>query len=281
MNIDPTLESFQFTQNHIEQWMIDHALPTVTEVLPLPQEEIICYGTVSLLLKKKAGRATEASKSFFRDREHSSHPSQIFRASLKLLGNMLDLDTKLNAVAGSSITGHTKMNLIRSDTQYHVTFPDGTVLGEMNVQLEEALNSILEQQHSLEFEVFAPTRAIRETISKATKEKDAVARVQINVYGTLAASKAIGRELSQRKIYLQRPECVRSGSSYNNPHVLKLGDYKAIEVIQTSDVVEPTVEKVTGHVVKETITNVYSTLTRGQHLKALEGDPRLLTPLLW
>jgi hypothetical protein len=194
---------------------------------------------------------------------------------------MLDLDTKLNVVAGSPVVGHTQMNLTKSDAQYHVTFPDGTVLGEMNVQLEEALNSILEQQHSLEFEVFAPTRAIRETISKATKERDAIARVQINVYGTLAASKAVGRELSQRRIYLQRPECVRSGVSYDNPHVLKLGDYKATKVIQTSDVIEPTVKKVTGHVVKETITNVYSTLTRGQHLEALEGDRRLRTPLLW
>ncbi|KAF2630454.1 hypothetical protein BU25DRAFT_335088 [Macroventuria anomochaeta] len=172
------------------------------------------------------------------------------------------------------------MELVRSETQYHVVFPDGTALGEMNLQLEEALNSILEQQYSLEFEVFAPTRAIRETISKATKEKDAISRVQVNVYGTRAASKAVGRELSQRKIYLQRPECVRNGAVYNNPHFLKLGDHEATVSVPTSDVVEPIVEKITGQVVKEAITNVYCALTRGQNLVALEGDRRLRTPLL-
>jgi hypothetical protein len=33
--------------------MTDHALPTVTEALPLPQEEIVCYGTVRLIEKNQ------------------------------------------------------------------------------------------------------------------------------------------------------------------------------------------------------------------------------------
>lgn len=68
---------------------------------------------------------------------------------MKLLGIMLDLDNKLKTVAASPVPGHTQMNLNRTETQYHVTFPDGSALGEMNTQLERALNSILEQQHAL------------------------------------------------------------------------------------------------------------------------------------
>lgn len=199
---------------------------------------------------------------------------------MKLLGNMLDLDNRLGAAAASSIAGHSQMNLVRTETQYHVAFPDGTVLGELNLQLEEALNIILEQQCTLDFEVFAPIRAIRETISKATKEKDAIARVQINTYGTPSASITVGRELSQRKIYLQRPERVRDGIAYDNPHVLRLDNFEIDDTVQALELVDPPMEKTTGQIVKQTITNVFSALTRDQNLTALEGDRRLRTPLL-
>jgi SWI/SNF-related matrix-associated actin-dependent regulator of chromatin subfamily A3 len=199
---------------------------------------------------------------------------------MKLLGNMLDLDNKLSLAVNSPVPGHTQMELRQSDSQFFVVSPDGTVLGEMNLQLEEALNSIFDQQYTLEFEVYAPIRAIRETISKATKEKDAIARVQINVYGTRAASGAVGRELSSRKIYLQQPECIRSDTVYDNPHFLKLGEHEAAEDIKSSAVVESLPEENTRQVVKETISGVYSALTRGQHLQALEGDRRLSTSLL-
>lgn len=204
----------------------------------------------------------------------------MFQTPIKLLGNMLDLDNRLSSADASPVTGHSQMMLARVETQYHVTFPDGTALGEVNAQLEETLNIIFEQKYSLDFEVFAPTRAIRETISKAAKEKDAIVRVQINIYGTAVASKAIGKELSQRKLYLQRTEFVRSGIVYDNPHFLRLGVDEPTQTFQTSDVVEPIAEKATGEVIKEAITDVYSALTRGNNLMALEGDRRLVTALL-
>ena len=200
---------------------------------------------------------------------------------MKLLGNMLDLDNKLGSAAACPIVGHTQMRLVSSETQYHVVFPDGAALGEMNLPLEEALNSIMQQQqHLLQYEVFVPVRAVRETISKAAKEKDAIARVQINVYGTPTASKIVGHELSERKIYLQRPEHIRSGVVYDNPHILKLEDFETVEHIPTLEIEEPVVEKATGQIVKDAISNVYSSLTRGHNLTALEGDRRLRTELL-
>ncbi|KAF2630453.1 hypothetical protein BU25DRAFT_408393 [Macroventuria anomochaeta] len=48
-NIDPTLESFQFTQHHIEQWVTGHVVPEVLEAPQPPKEDLVCYGTVSLL----------------------------------------------------------------------------------------------------------------------------------------------------------------------------------------------------------------------------------------
>jgi SWI/SNF-related matrix-associated actin-dependent regulator of chromatin subfamily A3 len=117
---------------------------------------------------------------------------------------MAELDKRLSTTVASPIHGHALMQLTKPDNQYLITFDDGAVLGEANASLEQALNNISEQQYVLDFEVFAPVRAIRETISRATKEKDAIVRVQITIYGprkistipslTLSCTKKISRQ---------------------------------------------------------------------------------------
>jgi SWI/SNF-related matrix-associated actin-dependent regulator of chromatin subfamily A3 len=205
---------------------------------------------------------------------------QVFRSAIKLCGVMADLDKKLSSSAASPIHGHTLMHVTRPDNQYVVTFDDGTVLGEANASLEQALNNIAEQQYLLDFEVFAPVRAIRETISRATKEKDAIVRVQITIYGPRKSAQNIGRELSQLKIYLQRPDYVRDGADYDNPHVLKLANpqYTFPEVVVYTE--EKSLEKAADTTLTKTIEDVYSSLTRDKNLQGLEGDERLKTPLL-
>jgi SWI/SNF-related matrix-associated actin-dependent regulator of chromatin subfamily A3 len=190
---------------------------------------------------------------------------------------MADLDGRLKSSEASPISGHTILTITKLDGQFFVTFGDGAVLGEVNASLDKALTSISEQEYTLDFEVFAPVRAIRETITKATKEKDAIVRVQISVYGPRSFADGVGQELSRQKVYLQSPDYVRPGTDYDNPHVLKL---------QTSLPLNPTFadETATGKVadddLKKTISNVYSSLTRDQNLRSLEGDERLRTPLL-
>jgi SWI/SNF-related matrix-associated actin-dependent regulator of chromatin subfamily A3 len=172
------------------------------------------------------------------------------------------------------------MQLTKPENQYLITFDDGAVLGEVNASLEQALNNISEQQYLLDFEVFAPVRAIRETISRATKEKDAVIRVQITFYGPRKSAQIIGRELSQMKIYLQRPDYVRSGADYENPHVLKLVDEQPtfLDVIVHKE--DQSSEKATDDTLKKAVADVYSSLTRDKNLQGFEGDERLKTPLL-
>jgi SWI/SNF-related matrix-associated actin-dependent regulator of chromatin subfamily A3 len=154
------------------------------------------------------------------------------------------------------------------------------VLGEANASLEQALNNISEQQYVLDFEVFAPVRAIRETISRATKEKDAIVRVQITIYGPRKSAQSIGRDLSQLKIYLQRPDYIRNGADYDNPHVLKLVDqhHSLPDVIMHKE--DQSSEKATDNTLKKAIADVYSSLTRDKNLQGFEGDERLKTPLL-
>jgi SWI/SNF-related matrix-associated actin-dependent regulator of chromatin subfamily A3 len=205
---------------------------------------------------------------------------QIFRAAVKLCGNMADLDGRLKSSEASPISGHTLLTITKLDGQFFVTFGDGAVLGEVNASLEQALASISEQQYTLDFEVFAPVRAIRETITKATKEKDAIVRVQISVYGPRSFADGVGQELSRQKVYLQSPDYVRPGTDYDNPHVLKLTDLQTPLPLNPTFADETATGKVADDDLKKTISNVYSSLTRDQNLRGLEGDERLRTPLL-
>jgi SWI/SNF-related matrix-associated actin-dependent regulator of chromatin subfamily A3 len=194
---------------------------------------------------------------------------------------MAELDKRLSTTAASPIHGHALMQLAKPENQYLITFDDGGgVLGEVNASLEQALNNISEQQYLLDFEVFAPVRAIRETISRATKEKDAIVRVQITFYGPQKSAQTIGRELSQMKIYLQRPDYVRQGADYDNPHVLKLADQQHTfpDVIVHKE--DQSSEKATDNTLKKAIADVYSALTRDKNLQGFEGDERLKTLLL-
>ena len=172
------------------------------------------------------------------------------------------------------------MKLSKSGSQYHVAFLDDVVFGEANAQLEKALTNLDEQQLHLDFEVFVPVRATRETITRATREQEAVVRVQMNVYGLRIWSESVGQELSQNKIYLQRPDHIRGGTVYDNPHVLKFADSQETVAFTAVTADEPTDIKPADTSFRKVINDVYSSLTRNERLKGLEGHERLRTALL-
>lgn len=193
---------------------------------------------------------------------------------------MLVLDNILSTAAVNPVTGHVQLNLKEIETQYLVAFSDGHILGEINAQLEKALSNIKEQRLELDFEVFVHVRNTRDTISKATRGQEAVIRAQINVYGPLVSADSVGQEFSQNKLYLQRPDRVRDGVPYENPHVLKFTDN--IDAVPIANVVldEAHDSTTTGGFIQEVVADVYSSLTRNKNLKGLEGHERLQTPLL-
>jgi SWI/SNF-related matrix-associated actin-dependent regulator of chromatin subfamily A3 len=194
---------------------------------------------------------------------------------------MAELDKTLSMSEAGPIAGHTLMELAKVDDQFVIAFDHGRILGAVNESLEQALERISEQRYPLDFEVFVPVRAIRETISRASKEKDAIVRVQINIYGPRKVARGVGCELSQMKIYLQRPDYVRNGAEYDNPHVLKLVNRPNSVFNMTIDAeMEKISEKASYETLKKTIADVYTSLTRDRDLRGLEGDDRLKTSLL-
>jgi len=193
---------------------------------------------------------------------------------------MADLHRKLNTTASSPVPGHARMVIVKPEAQFIVAFPDGLVVGDANAQLDGALTSIAEQGYEMDLEVFAPISVIQETIGRAKKDKEAVVRVQINVYGPPTAACDIGREFSQQKIYLQRPIHIRDGYRYENPHILTLPGFDGSTPDIPTITEEPLPDKVGLQSLKSTLQNVYSSLTRDRNLHGLEGDERLNTDLL-
>jgi hypothetical protein len=195
------------------------------------------------------------------------------------MGNMVELDKKISSPGPSLLEGHHQMGIQKLDGQYLVTFLDGGVMGELNTQLEKVLDAVSSQL--LDLEVVAPKRAIREIIEKATKEREAIVRVNINVYGKRGEAQRTGQEFSKHKVYLQRPDCVRHGINYDNPHVLKLANVQALQsnsVMQVEINKKPQLGK--ADELRKIISAVYSSLKRGEALNELEGDQRLTTTLL-
>lgn len=121
---------------------------------------------------------------------------------------MAELDRRLSKGGPSPVQGHLQLELVLSESRFQISFPDRVVLGEVNNQLDNALLHIREQQHELRYEVFAPIKAMRETINKVPREKEAVVWVQVNLYGPLSAAGDVGREFSKAKLYLQSPDYV-------------------------------------------------------------------------
>jgi SWI/SNF-related matrix-associated actin-dependent regulator of chromatin subfamily A3 len=193
---------------------------------------------------------------------------------------MSDLDNRLRHQPAYPVEGHCQMVVTMLEDRFVVAFPDSTMLGEVNSQLEQALENL--NQLALSYEVIAPTKPILEIIHRALKDKDAVVRVNINVYGLKKDANQVGRELSTNKIYLQRPDHIQRGKEYDNPHTLKLPQFSQPSqqtcVVPVGAAKASEVDK--AEAFKKTMSQVYSSLTRSRKLVGLEGDDRLKTPLL-
>ncbi|RAR10299.1 dna repair and recombination protein rad5c [Stemphylium lycopersici] len=241
--------SLQETNQDIEQWVAEGEICRDLNDEPHHEEAHICYGT-------------------------------ILRAKIRLSGSMIELNQRLNSIETTPINGHIKLAVIKAEAQFFVAFPDGAVVGEVNAQADEAFGNIEEQGHQLDLEVYAPIRPIQEIIQRATKGKEAELRVQINVYGPRTGAKEIGKELSDRKLYLQRPTHRRYGSEYENPHILHIPGFESLGSESAIPLEEIVPQKATSKTLKNVVDDVYSTLTRNNDLQGLEGDERLNTSLL-
>jgi SWI/SNF-related matrix-associated actin-dependent regulator of chromatin subfamily A3 len=196
------------------------------------------------------------------------------------MGDMSEVESKLNSEVTSQAVGQWSFGITKHIPQLYLTFPDGTQFGLLNERTTKALDNIIDLP-SVQLEALVDLVALRETMCRAIRASDATIRVNINVYGTREARKEVGDLLSRSKIYLQHPDQIRGTSIYDNPHVLQLpGMETSSQSLKPDGVVESASKADKTGQFKSAISNVYASLKRSSHLKRMEGDNRLRTPLL-
>ena len=205
---------------------------------------------------------------------------KLYRVAVRLIGDMLQLDSKLKAINGSRPPESQIFEIRKSsDRQLVLGLCDGTHFASLNDQITKALGQIIDTP-LVRFDAIAQTRPLHESINRAQKASKADVRVDINIYGPRLASRQIGEVLSTHKVYLQRPDHYRG--TYDNPQILKFPGMQAQTLeqrpMETSK--GSVASSVTAAQFQKAISDVYGTLKRGTKLKRLVGGQRLKTQLL-
>jgi SWI/SNF-related matrix-associated actin-dependent regulator of chromatin subfamily A3 len=196
---------------------------------------------------------------------------------------MADADKKLLSIHRSSMPGYHVFRLTKRADQISITFQDGTKLADVNAHLEKVLGPIIDRE-ALQFEAIADVGSLRDLIGRSLKASDPVGRFNIHIYGLESACERVGGLLSTDKVYLQRPDHLRPGCVYNNPHYLKIPgtEFATQQLVPSQNIVHSTTTTTPDKEgeFRKAIANIYSGLKRGTGLHRVVGDRRVKTPLL-
>lgn len=160
-------------------------------------------------------------------------------------------------------------------------------MASLNKSTSEVLRKI-STEPSIEFDVYM-SRSLWSKTFQAVRisEKDLVVSANINIYGDLSISGAVGRALSTSHSYLQKPVYLEPEKVYQNPQCVRFPGIEPQKEIRQSvaanpeDPTDPTNETVN---VKDSLKNefavVFSSLIRSHCLVELDADKRIKTQLL-
>lgn len=240
--------------------------------------EQVCFGMVCSVPRSLqiVGGPPNSSVNILSAETHT----QIYRTSVKLIGDMSTLQTKLSAQDATQPTFNSRFMLKRDSEEILLTFEDGTELGILNVHMAKALRIAMER-FQVDFDALVNTLTLDEIIARAVKAGDAIIRVNINVYGSKEEVRELGYLLSRNKVYLQHPDHQRLGSIYENPHVLGLGE--TYDFLKDQFIVgrrDGILESSSSEGFQEAVSAVYASLKRGTCLRRVEGNDQLKTDLL-
>ena len=163
-----------------------------------------------------------------------------------------------------------------------LSFQDGTQFGYLRDNMTDALKPHLNSD-DLSFEAVASSQHLRARIAKAEKQADAIVHVDINIYGPRERAKAVGDKLSDKKVWLQKPDYYKRQYSYENPHLIRFPDLEDTvleDIAQEVQPSEPVAPRPVINTVEDLVTEVHRELHRADDLDREDGDERLRTQLL-
>ncbi|KAI0193260.1 SNF2 family N-terminal domain-containing protein [Xylaria flabelliformis] len=207
----------------------------------------------------------------------------IYQVEVKLSeSNMPKLNKKLQEEA-QVIGAERVLNFTveRKSDHLGVVFSDGDTLGMLSDSMFQSFHCILERGPKFFLEGVTPTHALRDRIGRIHKACDRKIRMDINVYGLRDSMKNIGDELSNKKLWLQKPDHYQKRFPYENPHFVSFPGISHI-ANGSNDVRETLDEGVLNKQdrIQRIVSEVHVSLQRAGELEITAGDRRLQTPLL-
>ncbi|EIT73865.1 helicase-like transcription factor HLTF/DNA helicase RAD5, DEAD-box [Aspergillus oryzae 100-8] len=267
----PGLDAISFDQTSFLQPVPDDVGLSGTSMTSTPGLEFIDgpVGNVDVSMVDVASSVQEEQVCY----------GMLVHEKVKLVGISQDLETKILALKETNQHFQTLTIQPSSDGPLFLRFPDGTDLGYLSKKMEQALQGLIGRP-LFEIDALTNLNSLIDSLRRAGKPSDAAARVSINVYGRESDRDKVGRELSNKDLFLQHPDGCRVGVKYDNPHILHLDgmdetdtDEEDEEDVIEVDVAETTPEQEEG--LRETLDEVFNSLTRGDHLRQLGGSETL------
>lgn len=198
---------------------------------------------------------------------------------------MVNVVTSLQELAGSKSDHVQKFVLTPNKAHILLTLPNKTPFGFLRDNMTKALEPLLHQSPAIEVEAVGVTSQLCEQISRATKPDEALVHVNINIYGPRSRRGKIGEALSDRKLWLQRPDNFKSQFPYShdtNPHMITFPEIQVqlVEEEVRKEVAAASKPRVEDERLKKLVQEVHNSLSRANELDNELGDHRLKTDLL-
>lgn len=194
---------------------------------------------------------------------------------------MQAIDDKL----GGDSAGYQRFKLTSQQDHVVLHLPDGgEEFGYLRSAVGKTLAPLLSHSY-IEFEPLVSTMVLKETIARASKPADAIAKIDVNVYGLEGVQAAkVGDALSRGKLWLQKPSHARREAAYENPHFLSLKiNGVQMQPVQPVDRVATeglASKKRRVERLRLMVEEVYKSMDHNRHLEMVEGGSRVTGKLL-
>lgn len=155
--------------------------------------------------------------------------------------------------------------------------------GYLRSAVGKALMPLLAMSH-VNLEPIGQVSSLKDVIGRANKAAEAIARIDINLYGPRCAAKEVGDKLSYDKLWLQKSNHMKRGITYDNPHFLRL-EISGVPIQSTQPVSQARNEGPMGKQkrqerLQKMVEEVYKSLDRSRDLDMVDGGDGVTQELL-
>ncbi|KAH8123686.1 hypothetical protein FP744_10005786 [Trichoderma asperellum] len=204
---------------------------------------------------------------------------------VKLVGEMQAIHSRL----GKMETLYERFKIKKQKDHVSLLFHDaddgdeGGQFGYLRSAVGKTLAPLLAMPQ-VKFEPIGQASNLKGIIGRANKASEAIAKVDINLYGPQFAAKEVGDKLSHGKLWLQKSTHMKRGVTYDNPHFLRL-EIGGVPIQCAQPVTQtrnegPTGKKKREERLQKMVEEVYKTLDRSRDLDMVDGGDRVTQELL-